>query len=394
MKKLQKSHAYYILVGSMLSTTGSLTYFMAQLSYLKALGFSLAAISIFVGSVRGATILSMFFAGRIADRFSEKAQLLILEAGAAVCSVGLFYLLPSIQAKFVLFTVIAGLRSYFLSLQIGARAKILKIIGEGASHLDHKYAILNNIVTHGPMLFAALITYISYSRVPFKFIILFDLFTFLLNGFLIFYVPNSDKQYRHNNESWLRFIYDLYKHAPLWAFLDAVLALGMAGLVMMMVRIAGDRPIDLALYYVAYGLSVWLSGYFALKNPQPKHILLWSAGLAIAFQLLNVADQLVFKLIAYTIICFCYWVLFHSFSSKIQQCAPTKISGSIHSARTFQMLIILVLGEASTGYWVDAISFQTEVIVRGIICLTIGVIFLYVEKRHRGNHSIHDASKL
>ena len=66
-----------------------------------------------------------------------------------------------------------------------------------------------------------------------------------------------------------------------------------------------------------------------------------------------------------------YWLILHRISSYVQTDTPALVTGSVNSARNFQMIAILSLGEILVGAWQGVLPLGAEGICRAMICLLI-----------------------
>lgn len=364
--------AFIILLGSFISALGSSTFVMMQYEKFKELGLSLVLIGIYAGITRGASVVSSLIGGYFLDRFDEKKVLLVTEFSAAFISLSLLIFWTEIKSLFIFYTFLVGLRTIFITAQFPSRSKMLKIFGQVDNRDDHRFAIWLNLVTHGPILFAGLLSYIILNHIDFRWVILFDMTTFILSGIFVLFVPKLDQKYSHINKSIFDSVKHFYSHNRIWAIADLFLAMTFAGMNMMAIRIAGPDYKNIPLYFFVYGLSVWLSGFIPTYTYKRKiAIFAWLLFFINFVALGSVVYNPHLNLILFFFLCLGYWIIFQIISSKIQILTPINLMAGVQSARNFQMLSILTIGEVFIGCVDTYFSITNEMFLRAIISLPI-----------------------
>jgi hypothetical protein len=391
METIKTQSARAFLIGTFISSLGSMTLFICLMAFMHQAGHSMLNISLVVGGSRFITLIVSVLGGHIADRIPAKKLILWTEMISAAVSGALAWTWSQGLDGYRSFLLVFLLRTALLTVQQPGRHKISKLLSENTYSSNAKQAIWLNKVTHGSLFFAAGLSFIAVRWGNFYWAIAFDALTYLLNFFIIllpgfgtFTAAKDIKKYSLSGK-----FSDLYFFSSSTAVLDLLLALALCGGNLFTLRMADNDAAWLPGIFASYGFAVWVAGYLA-KNTliQRLHVPTWIA-FGLSFLLLGVYHGLgVLTWSIFLLNHHCYWLLFHRYSSIIQASTPQEKMAAVSSARMAQMILVLATGEFLVGAWQRWVPLFWEGTWRAILCFLVaallasGCLGLAQEKNH------------
>lgn len=352
-------------------------------------------IGLVIGGTRIASLVASLILGDLADRISARSLIISTEIIAATLSILLawFWTLGSGHFALILSTCI--LRAFVLAVQQPGRNKIAKLLSEDTYLSNSRQAIWLNKVTHGAMFFSAALAFMVIKYGNFYWALGFDVLTFFLNAVIVLKIFIRPSEQNQKSSTQRISIYakfkDLYSYSPRTAVLDLLLAIALCGGNLFTVRMAGEHEQWIPVYLTSYGLAVWVTGYLERISAVRKfHRSIWIA-FSLSFLLLaEFPSQGVLTFFIFVFNDHCYWLLFHRYSSQIQTNTPTKLIGSVTSARMIQMILVLATGEFLVGAWQKHVSIFWEGAWRAIFCLVVASILAlgWFKKRESNEKSV------
>jgi len=380
---LSRFHPTQILLfGGFLSSLGSLVYLLKQLQTFAQLQVSIAAIGSYVFFTRGATFLSGIFASQIVDNVSGRKILLWTEILGALCTVAMFFSWKESSSGLGIFIFWASLRAAFTNIHAGSRTKILAIYGQNTRSKISGDILWLNRLTHGVFLFAAVFLWV-FDSLTLKEAILLDGASFVINGLLLWKLPEVSLQHLSDENKGFQSLKNLIRFGGYWAWADFLAAFCMAGLVMFMVRVSQDHPENIYLVYAIYGMSVWLSSSVQ-KRISLKLWFFVSWFLMISgYFAISQSEELVAKNLFFSILCVGYWGVYNVISTRLQLLSPKSLNAGINTARMTIMLAILVSGEFVFGTILTQHTLKAESLFRASATLIAVIILGWSFRRAR-----------
>jgi MFS family permease len=372
-------HLFYL--GTLISSTGSLTFNVCMAAFMIQKGFSLLHVSLILGGQRLLPLAISTAFGQKTDQWSPRVAVMVSEVLAAFCSIGILW---SWSLGFKGYWFLVGfclLRASVLALQAGSRAKISKILSGPDYSSNSKNAIWLNKSTQGATLFAGLIGWTSFKYLNFSWAVLIDAATFIINGIFLLSMSIEDDQKKEvlaGVQTFFQKFIDLYKYNKRAATLDLLLAMAMMGTASFTTRLAGLHQEWNPIFLMAFGLAVWASGFIERSGKLTINSgFLWG-GLAIGYLLLGLFPERGWITFGFSFLKdLSYWLIFHRISSYIQYDTPKEYIGSVTIARTVQMVTILATGEILVGSWSKYVPLFWDGTWRALLCGAI-VILLFV----------------
>lgn len=383
MKKEAVAPLFYF--GTLVSGVGSFAFNVCLIAFMVEAGFHLGEASLIVGLQRLVPALFTGLWGHFTDRLPAKPTVLVTEIVAALISVGLLFVWSGSTTNYALLSVLCVIRAVMVGFQMGSRAKITKLLGDETYAGNSKHAIWFNKSTQGATLFSGLVAWYIIKNFNLEAAILFDAASFILNGVIIFLLPVSEGENEREVQtsvSWKKKFSDLFTYNPKAAYLDILLAVSMMGTVAFMSRVAGADQSWTGKFMASFGLAVWVAGFLERKLStkiisSPFWLILGAAFAAIGF----IAEPGWSTLAIFFVKDLAYWIILHRISSHIQMDSPTKVMGSISSARMTIMVVILACGEIFVGGWSQVVPLSVEGLGRGFVAMTVAV---YLWRRKPG----------
>ena len=326
-------------------------------------------ISLVVGFNRLATVGCQFFFGDLADKFSSKKILILIQVFCAILAYFIWLLWEEGANYFWYFVIVSSIRMGLVAVQNGPRGKLTKLFSTENLSSNLKTAAWLNKVTHGSFLVSSFLSVYLLTSHSFKQVIILDMVGFLLGGFLLLFINEEEQNDEPTKEGLLNKFYDLFKYAKKPAIHDLMLATSVTGLNMLTVRIVDGDHSKIPYFYAIYGLCVWLSGFFKGFTffVQCNH--LYWIGMGLSFGLVALLLNSNWLFVGILILYFSYWSIFHLITAQIQKDAPAnKISGIV-SARNILMLVVIATGEFAVGSIFSKISVGAELAIRATFCL-------------------------
>lgn len=377
MRSSQVAPLFYF--GTLISSVGSFAFNLALIAFMLKSGFDLVHASLIIGLQRFVPIVVTSVWGHLTDVLPVKRTVIVAEGIAVLSSLGLFFLWKGADTSYFLFSMICILRSIVVSFQLGSRSKISKFLADGTYAGNSRQAIWLNKATQGATLFGGLFAWIIIQYFNLETAILFDAFTFALNGVIVFLLPDFESSTEKENKtvSWNQKFFDLFQYNARAAGLDILLAISMMGTVAFMARAAGESQSWSGLFMAGFGLAVWVSGYLERGITSRLPTFPYWIGLGLSFLLIAKFHKAgVGTLALFFMKDLCYWTIYHRISSHIQMDTPTQKMGGVISARIGIMIFILAMGEILVGAWSSFVSIGSESLVRGAIAVGIGMVLL------------------
>ncbi len=368
--------AFLFYLGQFLSSMGSLAFNLCLVAFMPQAGFDLGQISLILGLQRFIPVFILGVWGHLADQFSAKKTVVVLEVLAGIVSLLLLWTWNETQTNYILFLGLCVFRAVLVNFQTGSRVKISKLLSDGSYDSNAKHAIWQMKASQGATLFAGLIGLVLIQYLSLKVAILIDLATFLVNGLIVYFMPDEEKinQSNQGNISWSTKFKEHFIFNKRAAILDIGLAVSVGGLISFFARVAGDSAVWNALFLTSYGLSVWIAGFMERSFAKKFSSIPFWFVLGGSFLLLGqIAGPTVETLIVMFIKDISYWVILHRISGHIQADTPVSAIGAVSSARFAIMVIILSVGEILVGVWSKIIPIETETLLRAAVAISIGI---------------------
>jgi hypothetical protein len=372
------------LLGTLLSSVGSMTCTVALVAYLLRIGQGLETVGAILGLSRIASALTSMAVARVADAWSPRAFVLSSEAAAALTTVAMLVTLPAQGEPVLAFGLAYAFRTCIVGAQAGARAKLSKTLSDGTQAGDSKSAAWLNIATQGSTIFAGLASWVAIEAIDFRWLLLFDALTFIICGVLIATLPVTITDGGTSKAKTKPFqgLRSLYRHGRAAAVLDLLLALVLAGTSTLDARLAEGSPTLLAGFLIAYGAAVWVAGPLAQGSwVQRWASLLW-LGLGASFVALTALPGFggLTLSIAFAKDLF-YWLLLHHISGQILHRIPACESGGAHAARMAFMIITISAGDYAVGALAQVLPLALEGVWRAAVCAVAAVAVLATQRR-------------
>ncbi len=341
-------------------------------------GYDLFHVSLILGLQR---LVPMFVAGiwgHYTDKFSPRLTVVVTEAGAALATLGILWAWKEGSGGYLHLLAFTLLKTSCISFQAGSKVKITKVLSDSTYTSNTSHAIWFNKATQGATLFAGLIAWPIITHLNFETAIWFDLLTFVINGAIVFLLPLKDSIVE-DTQSLLSGIFskftDFYKYNRRAAVLDLLLAISMMGTTSFTSRLAGSDQKWMAVLIGGYGFSVWLAGFIEKSQIFKNRSLTFWLGLGLSYAVLGFfPGQGLLTLMLVIFKDTFYWLLLHRISSHVQMDTPQEIMGSVSSARTTQMIMILATGELLVGTWIKVLPVAYDGLWRGAFCLLILIL--------------------
>ncbi|MEK6773157.1 MAG: MFS transporter [Bdellovibrionota bacterium] len=366
--------------GLLLSSVGSLAFTTSLVAFMLKSEFSLASIGLILGLQRLLPILVVGIWGHISDCLSPKITVIVSEIIAAAASFALLLLWKGQDTAYTMFLAVCVLRSFLMSFQLGSRSKISKLLSDGQYSSNSKHAIWLMKATQGATLFGGAVAFVIIKNFSLETAIIFDLITFLLNGFIIYTIPLENlapEDQPQETEPWYKKFSDLFKFNKDAAILDILLALSLFGWAAFSARLAGADQSWNALFTASYGLAVWIAGFMERSFAQKINSTPFWIALSLSYLGLAIFNGPHYStLIIVFLRDISYWIILHRISSHIQHDSPIKLMGGISSARFTIMVTILSCGEMIVGAWSKFVPLWADSGLRAFVALTVGLVLL------------------
>lgn len=361
------------LFGTFVSSLGNLVFFLGLLGFLRLELFSVGRVAICVGFIRGGALLVQSFSASSLDRISPKKLLISSEILAALTSFSLLMLWPSVKQNFQWFVLFATLRASVLAVQGGVRSKLMRELSGDSALQNSRTAVWLNKVTHGSIVIASVLSLWVVRHGSMEAAILIDFASFIVNGIIMWRLPMQASAVVPPMKWYSAFV-NLYRYVGNVALFDLFLAVVMMGTNLFIVRLAGDHPERTSIYFLAYGIAIWVAG-FADRAFFPKlnDGWIWSIIALSYVGIVRNTHDVYLTFVCALILYLAYWLLFHRYSARIQHQAPAHLVAGIATARNSQMLAILVAGEFFVGTLAKAMPIELEGGWRALLCVVIAV---------------------
>jgi|GEM_PF-1614302 len=401
MNQQKLASAFYF--GTFLSSVGNMTFTLLAVTFMLKASYTLSDVALLVGLSRFFPLLTTALLGHLADQIHPKRIVLFSEIIALTLSLGILLAWNIGRGGYLFFVGLVVLRACVMSIQNGGRAKIAKILSDSTYASNAKNAIWLNKVTQGATFFAGILGWLAGQLVSFEYVIAFDSLTFLANGVILWTLPSSllstlpmplaDKNINQESmilyKSFIKKFSDFYEFASSEAKLDWALAIAMCGFWSLSARTAEIVQISPSYFLISFGAAVWLSGSIERAFPSKFSDEFWWSLLALGFASYSLVQKIPLLMItsAFTKD-LAYWMLFHRLSTRIQLKSPEAKMAGIASARFFQIVATLSLGEFAVGAWQKVIPLSAEAFLRSLVCTAVLFVLMKNEKTRREVHEI------
>lgn len=386
----QKNQSGRFFFGTLISSVGSMTFNVALMAFMIKAGYSLFQVSLIIGLQRLLPICLSFFLGDWTDRIAPRKVVIATELGAAIGTLGILWSWSLGKSGYPLLVTFCLIKAAGLQFQSGSRVLISKLLSAAEYSSNARNAMWLNQATQGATLFAGAIAFFLVSYGTLDWAIWFDFLTFVLNGALLLSINvgrTPPAAIAAAAGSLLQKFRNLYRFNPRTAGLDAMLAIAMCGAASFRTRAAGSAQEWNAIFLLSYGISVWVSSWIERSGRLREYSSsIWLA-LGSAFLMLGFfpeAGWLTFSL--FLVRDTAYWLLLHRISAFIQTDTPAAITGSVASARNFQMISILSSGELLVGAWQGVLPMAAEGLWRSALCLGVGTYVLFTKLQPELGH--------
>lgn len=384
--------------GVLISSIGTGAFGTAMFAFLIVNKFSLADAALLLGLQRLVPTVVVAMAGHWTDRWSPRTTIVVAEVIAAAVSLALLLIWHGPETSLLILGFLSVGRAVIGSFQLGSRAKISKILSGSTYAGNSRHAMWLNKATQGASLFSGGLAWLFVTYGSLEGAIVFDFATFVLNGVIVFAIPNLEDSEKstagasaNSPERWYQKFHSyMVDHRETFVN-DVALFLCTGGLVAYSARIAGPEPGWAGLFVAAYGLSVWLAG-FAERSITSKFSLtpFW-VGIGASFLLLGQFERASLLAVFVSFLKdFCFWIIFHRVSSGLQMRTPMEKMGSVASARAVLIVAISAGAEIAVGAWSNFLSLPLESAMRAVLAIAVGAT-LYVLKRGRSRELSSDA---
>jgi hypothetical protein len=381
----RRIHLLFYL-STLLSSVGSMTFVVCLLVFLLKSGYSLAVAGAITGGNRLVPLVVNLLFGDAGDRVRANRLLIGTEVVAALLTGAMIVLWGHGQDAIALFVAASFLRASVVTLQMGARAKVSKLLSDSSYASNSKQAIWLNKTTQGATIFAGVIGWYAINNLSLEWVMAFDGLSYLFGGAIMLFVPAPPPSTQPRTSITAKFR-ALYTASPRAAVADVVLAMAAAGATSFSARLAGPDLSWAALLMSAYGVSVWVTGF--LERTEFVRGLGRGLWVALAVSLMGLGavagtgwltwarflSRDVFR-----------WTLFHRVTAYIQADAPASQMAAVSAARSVQMTAIIASGEFLVGAWKDYVTVQQEGLIRGGLCLAFFLITA-LSPRWRSSHA-------
>lgn len=368
--------AFLFYLGQFLSSMGSLAFNLCLVAFMPKAGFDLGQISLILGLQRFIPVFILGALGHLADQFSAKKTVVVLEVFAGILSLLLFWVWNESQTNYILFLGLCVLRAVLVNFQTGSRVKLSKLLSDDSYDSNAKHAIWQMKASQGATLFAGLIGLVLIQYLSLKIAILIDFISFLINGLIVYFMPDEENgnQSKIGTPSWSEKFKEHFKFNKRAAVLDIGLAVSVGGLISFFARVSGESAIWNALFLTSYGLSVWIAGFMERSFAKKFSSIPFWFVLGGSFLLLGqIGGPNTETLIVMFVKDISYWIILHRVSGHIQADTPVSAISAVSSARFAIMVVILSLGEILVGSWSNTVSLKTETILRAVVAISIGI---------------------
>lgn len=369
------------LGGTLLSSIGSRTFTISSMAFMKLSGYSLLQIGSVVASIRLVDFTTHILFGNVADRLNPRLIIITTEIAGAFLSVMLALAWSKGTNYYYTFFSLLVIRSIVMGIQSPARSKIAKLYSDPSYQSNAQTAIWLNNATHGAMFFAAGFSWFSIKYLNFYWVIGFDFFTFLINGFLLYSVllPKISGTTRIDGHffQWFR---EFYSRNPKIGFYDLLLSIALAGGNIFTIRFTANREELIPIMLSSFGLAVWTAGYLEKKaNISKYHSAIWLI-FGTSFIMLSMFSENAFlTFMLFVMNDNCYWLLFHRYSVEIQAATRVENMASVSAARMIQMSAVLASGEFLVGWWQKFVPLFWEGAWRSIFCIIVALLAYFVK---------------
>lgn len=359
------------LFASFLSSLGSLTFAIANLGFMSQAGFGLMSIGLVVFFSRVCSlVVQLAFSGAI-ENAKPSDTLVKTELWGAFVSMGLLIVWNADpKGYFWIFLTLISLRAVLMALQNPLRAKIVRIASESNNGSEGRFLIWLNKATYGSTFLAGLIGFLSIKYLTLSHVIVFDFFTYLVSGIIIYFLQKnlavSGSSIAKNSKLKIK---DYFKLNPKIIAQDYFLAAIFSGANIMTVRLAFGNNDLVPIYVGMFGFSVWISGFMLRSKISRLPNSFWwlslfvSLGVLCACSKWNHSGLAIFLPLSFSYII--YWVLFHKFTVGIQKAASNDIVLQVAAIRIAVTTILLSIGELIPGILGDgSYSVVTDLLAR------------------------------
>lgn len=375
--------------GVLVSSIGSSAFANALMAFLVLSHFPLAQASLIIGLQRILPTLGIAVFGQWTDRWSPRKTIVGAEIAAALVSVSLLVVWQGSATNILLLGGLCVVRASVVSFQIGSRAKISKSLSGSSFSGNSSHAMWLNKATQGAALFSGALAWVFVSYFSLEAAILFDLATFVVNGVIVFLLPKSllpevekDAQ-PDQGEVWSSKFRDFVRLNPTAFLFDVVLFVSTGGLLSYCARLSGAEPQWMGLFLAAYGLSVWVAGFAERRWTNHLSTLPFWFGIGLSYLILGqFKSSSVWAVGVSFVTHFCFWIIFHRVSAKIQLNTPFEKMGSVASARSVFLVLLSSGAEILVGAWSTVVSHASESALRAALVFCFAS-YLFLSGRFR-----------
>ena len=216
--------------------------------------------------------------------------------------------------------------------------------------------------------------------------IIFDFVTFVVNGLIVFLLPRLantifladtaevSRAASEVRERWFEKFRDYFRSNRQLMYADIALFVVTGGLIAYGARIAGNQPGWAGLFVAAYGLAVWVAGFMERSVTSKFTTTPYWIGIAVSYLIMGQAEKATMFIVGVSFVKdFCFWVIFHRVSARLQMRTPIRKMGSVTSARSVLIVVISAGAEILVGAWSNVVSLPLESAVRAVIAIGVGV---------------------
>lgn len=371
---LKNNSAFLFYSGTLVSSVGSLSFSICLLAFMLKAGYDLFDASLIIGLSRLVPVAISALWGQLTDRLPPKPTVIVSEILAAIASLGILFSWNMGKDSYWLLVFFCVLKASIVVFQSGSRAKITKLFSDSTYSSNAKHAVWYNKATQGATLFAGLCAWVIIQNLSFKFAVIFDMVTFVLNGLsvLLITIKTQDEDKQTVSEPFYKKFLDFYRYNPRAAVLDLFLCISMMGTVSFMARLSGNNQEWNALFMAGYGFAVWFSGVIERGGYLKNHSKIIWTSLGISYVVLGMIPDKAWLTLSVSIFKdICFWILFHRISTYVQMDTPQKVMGGVSSARMVQVAAVLAIGEVTVGAWQKVLPVFYDGLWRGLFCFVL-----------------------
>jgi MFS family permease len=392
----QKAVAPLFYFGILISSIGSGAFGTALFSFLILNNFSLAQAALLLGLQRLIPTFVVAISGHWTDRLSARATIIAAEVIAAFLSLALILVWHGQDSSLFLIGVLSIARTVIVFFQLGSRAKISKILSGDSFQGNSRHAMWLNKATQGGSLFSGVLAWAFVTYGTLEGAILFDFVTFVLNGLIVFLLPRlansvflaDSAEVRTvqaaERERWFEKFRAYFMSNRQLMYADIALFVATGGLIAYGARIAGNQPGWAGLFVAAYGLAVWVAGFMERSVTSKLSVTPFWIGIGLSYLVMGQAEHATLFVVGVSFVKdFCFWVIFHRVSARLQMRTPVRKMGSVTSARSVLIVVLSAGAEILVGAWSNVVSLPLESAVRAGIAMTVGIYVTYTIRAKR-----------